>query len=93
MHAERYQAHALSASPARTPNAFDQWPVGPPVAVVELVARLATPDDEADWVDRVIERVTTAPGMIVRQLRAELKERKLEVCDDTLAPARTPCGL
>ena len=51
------------------------------LSVVELVARLATPDDEADWIGRV-----TARGMNVRQLRAELKERKLEVCDDTLAP-------
>jgi len=51
------------------------------LSVVELVARLATPDDEADWLDRVIAR-----GMNVRQRRAELKDRKLEVCDDTLAP-------
>jgi len=51
------------------------------LSVVELVARLATPDDEADWLDRVIAR-----GMNVRQLRAELKERKLEVCDDTTPP-------
>jgi len=50
------------------------------LSVVELVARLATPDDEADWLDRVIAR-----GMNVRQLRAELKDRKLEVRDDTLA--------
>ena len=52
------------------------------LSVVELVARLAEPDDEAEWVGRV----TTAPGMNVRQLRAELEERKLEVRDDTLAP-------
>ena len=52
------------------------------LSVVELVARLATPDDEAEWVGRV----TTAPGLNVRQLRAEFKERKLEVRDDTLAP-------
>ena len=64
------------------------------LSVVELVARLATPDDEAEWVDRVsgrvsgrvTGRVTTAPGMNVRQLRAELKDRRLEVCDDTPAP-------
>jgi len=48
------------------------------LSVVELVARLATSDDEAEWVDRV----TTAPGLNVRQLRAELKDRKLEVCDE-----------
>jgi len=51
------------------------------LSVVELVARLATPDDEAEWVDRV-----TARGVNVRQLRAELKDKKLEVHDDALAP-------
>jgi len=68
------------------------------LSVVELVARLATPDDEAEWVDLVVGRVTArvtarewvdrvpARGMNVRQLRAELKDRKLEVGDDTTPP-------
>jgi len=51
------------------------------LSVVELVARLATPDDEAEWVDLV-----TVRGMNVRQLRAELEERKLEVCDAATPP-------
>ena len=48
------------------------------LSVVELVARLAAPDDEAEWVGRA----ATPPGMNVRQLRAELKDKKLEVCDE-----------
>ena len=72
------------------------------LSVVELVARIASPLDDAEWVDRVDRRVDrqvdrrvdrrvgerlTAPGMNVRQLRAELKARKLDVPDDT-TPAR-----
>jgi len=49
---------------------------------LSVVARIATPLDEAEWVGRV----TTAPGMNVRRLRAELKAKKLEVGDDTTAP-------
>jgi len=49
------------------------------LSLVELVARLVTPDDDAEWVGRV----TTAQGMNVRQLRAEFKDKKLEVRDDT----------
>jgi len=55
------------------------------LSVVALVARLATPDDEADWIDRVTGRVT-ARGIDVRQPRAEPKERKLEVRDDQAPP-------
>jgi len=52
------------------------------LSLVELVARLVTPDDDAEWVGRV----TTAQGMNVRQLRAEFKDKKLEVRDDTTPP-------
>lgn len=50
------------------------------LSMAELVVRVATPDDEAEWVAR-------ARAMNVRQMRAELKDRKLEVLDDE-APAR-----
>ncbi len=49
-------------------------------SMIELVARIATPIDEAEWVER-------AAAMNVRQMRAELKSRALEVFDDEL-PAR-----
>jgi len=51
------------------------------LSVGELVARIATPLGDADWVGRV----TGVSGMNVRQLRAELKAKKLEVADDTTA--------
>ena len=50
------------------------------LSMAELVVRVATPDDEAAWVVR-------AARMNIRQMRAELKDRKLEVVDDE-APAR-----
>ncbi len=46
------------------------------LSVVELVARMATSIDDAEWVER-------AATMNVRQLRADIKARKLEVFDDT----------
>ena len=49
-------------------------------SMVELVARIATPVDDAEWVER-------SAAMNVRQMRAELKSRALDVFDDT-APAR-----
>ena len=45
-------------------------------SMVELVARIATPIDEAAWVER-------AAAMNVRQMRAELKARALDVFDDS----------
>jgi len=63
------------------------------LSVVELVARIATPVDEADWVDLVVGRVVgRALTMNVRQLRAELKARKLEV-DDDVTPVRVSISI
>jgi len=50
------------------------------LSLAELVVRVATPQDEAEWVAR-------AATMNVRQMRAELTSRRLEVLDDA-APAR-----
>jgi len=49
-------------------------------SMVELVARVATPLDEAEWVER-------AETMTVRAMRAELTRRRIETMDDT-APER-----
>ena len=50
------------------------------LSLAELVVRVATPHDEAAWVARTAT-------MNVRQMRAELTSRRLEVFDDA-APAR-----
>ncbi len=50
------------------------------LSMAELVVRVATPDTEAEWVAK-------ARTMNVRQMRAELKDRRLDVLDDE-APAR-----
>jgi len=50
------------------------------LSMAELVVRVATPEDEGEWVAR-------AATLNVRQLRAELKARRLETFDDA-APAR-----
>jgi len=55
------------------------------LSVVELVARIATPVDDGDWTVRALT-------LNVRQLRAELQARKLEVWDDT-APARVSIAM
>jgi len=49
-------------------------------SMVELVARVATADDELGWIER-------ARDMTVRDMRAELKRRRLETIDDQ-QPAR-----
>ncbi len=49
-------------------------------SMVELVTRIATPVDDAEWVER-------AAAMNVRQMRAELKSRAIDVFDDA-TPAR-----
>jgi len=49
-------------------------------SMVELVARVATPLDEVEWVER-------AATMTVRAMRAELTRRRIETIDDT-APER-----
>ena len=54
-------------------------------SMVELVARVATPLDEAEWVER-------AATMNVRAMRAELMRRRLEVMDDE-APERTTIAM
>ncbi len=52
-------------------------------SMVELVARVATPDDDAEWAER-------ARNMTVRGLRVLLKaERLVEVEDDTTVPRST----
>ena len=49
-------------------------------SMVELVVKVATPEDEAGWVER-------AQAMTVRALRAELRAAKVALVDDE-APAR-----
>lgn len=49
-------------------------------SMVELVARVATVEDEGEWIRRALE-------MTVREMRAELKARRVETIDDC-APAR-----
>lgn len=49
-------------------------------SMVELVARVATVEDEGEWIARALE-------MTVREMRAELKARRVETIDDC-APAR-----
>lgn len=51
-------------------------------SMVELVARVATPEDEVAWVER-------AATMHVRAMRAELKAARVEVVDDLPRPRST----